>query len=611
MRLLNARTFELETFFDNIPPYAILCHCWENEEVIFSDLVDLEAARKKKGFAKIQKTCELAVADGLDYAWIDSSCIDKSSSAELSEAINSMFAWYRNCDRCYAYLADVEVEGAFMEGHRALHSNTFPHSKWFKRAWTLQELLAPSNYPSGAALDKIFSRSAKLDPGMKFYSRDWQLLGNKANMGTRISKITGIPIEYLEGQSLETASISMRMSWAADRQATRSEDIAYSLLGIFDVNMPLLYGEGKVKAFRRLQEEIMKISEDETLFAWESSQFGTNQTTGDVLAAGPNDFREARDLIPFASDDPVAPYGITHRGLRIWQTLFHTLELDSVERDKLRPLRSPVMIWSGLDTVWGILRCHVVHDFQHFVVFPLRHLSGNVYLRDISTSVSLIPFGSIPATAFPREIYIRNPRISTIPKGVRRQWGFLIRKFPEGIVIRQCYPKEAWSAKDDIVQGKADDAGPSSWHATLELNFSLITKSGQIAKYMLFLALGCRKDGIAEQPRAWCHIDDTIWRYGTANLESFHHAASSKPQQHEVGRFRAGNVTRVDLSLWVSITPVKVLSQDMFVVDLHYAELEDHLDTTTRSSHQQLLPPSTSYSGPPMHDAAKLVVPGV
>jgi hypothetical protein len=597
MRLLDACTFELKSFSDSVPPYVILSHCWEDEEVVFSDLADLEQAREKKGFAKIQKTCELAMEDGFEYAWIDTCCIDKSSSAELSEAINSMFAWYKNCNRCYAYLADVEVQGAFMEGPSAWHSNTFALSKWFRRAWTLQELLAPSNYQSNIDPD------TKFDPGMKFYSRDWQLLGNKGSIGTRISKITGIPIEYLEGQSLETASISMRMSWAADRQATRSEDIAYSLLGIFDVNMPLLYGEGKVKAFRRLQEEIMKISEDETLFAWESSEFGTNQLTGDVLASGPNDFREARDLIPFASDGPVAPYTITHRGLRIWQTLFHTRELGSVERDKIRPLRSPIMIWSGLDIVWGILRCHVVHDFQHYVVVPLRHLSADIYLRNVSTSVSLIPSGSISATAYPREIYIRNSRTSTIANSVRRRWGFLLRKPPEGAEIRQCYPKEAWSAKDNILQGKEDNVGPSSWHAAFEFRFSPTNKAGNTENYVVFVALGCRRHDTAEHPKEWCYIGNPMLLHGTVqhqNLEAFHRAISSKPPRYQAFGFGKTDRTHVGLSLKVSITPMKVLSQDMFVVDFRYEGLE--------VQHKELLAPSVSFSKGSMHDVTELFV---
>ncbi|EAT84174.2 hypothetical protein SNOG_07898 [Parastagonospora nodorum SN15] len=223
MRLLHTRTLELKSFFENIPPYAILSHCWEEEEVVFSDLADLDAAKKKLGFPKIEKTCAQAVKDGFEWCWVDTCCIDKSSSAELSEAINSMFSWYRESAKCYAYLADV---GGPSE---------FANSKWFTRAWTLQELLAPSHIQTDD------------QTGMEFFSRDWKRLGSKGGLGSRISEITGVPREYLERLSLDRASISMRMSWAADRQATRAEDVAYSLLGIFDVNMPLLYGEDDYK----------------------------------------------------------------------------------------------------------------------------------------------------------------------------------------------------------------------------------------------------------------------------------------------------------------------------------------------------------------------------
>ncbi|KAI4917801.1 hypothetical protein J4E85_009893 [Alternaria conjuncta] len=309
MRLLHTRTLELKTFVGRIPSYAILSHCWEDEEVVFSDLADLEQAKKKKGFAKIEKTCKLAIGDGFHYVWVDTCCIDKSSSAELSEAINSMFAWYRDSDQCYAYLADVELEGAFAEGQSARHRIAFSRSRWFERAWTLQELLASRNFHPDKdhnlydPLIPIKFPSGRYD-GMKFYSRDWQLLGPKVNLGRQISKITGIPMEYLDGQSLEIASISMRMSWAADRQATRSEDIAYSLLGIFDVNMPLLYGEGRIKAFRRLQEEIMKISEDETLFAWEAPY----RWKASYRNTKPDTIRFGRSCAPFYDD----PQGPTH-----------------------------------------------------------------------------------------------------------------------------------------------------------------------------------------------------------------------------------------------------------------------------------------------------------
>jgi len=470
-----------------------------------------------------------------------------------------MFAWYRDSKRCYAYLADVGY---------TVYWNALHRSKWFTRAWTLQELLAPSNlHPHTYA------------EGMKFYSREWIYLGSKFSLGLPISEITGIPKEYLEGRSLGMASISMRMSWAAGRQATRSEDIAYSLLGIFDVNMPLLYGEGRTRAFRRLQEEIMKISEDETLFAWEPFS-GMGELTADVLATGPDKFLETRDLIPFASDDLVPPYTITHRGLRIWQTLLHTHQLDKCGREMIRPLRSSVMIWPDHDIVWGILRCHVVHDFQHLVIVPLVPLSADLYLRDVSTSVSLIPFGYVPPSAFPREIYIRNVRTSAVQSIFRRRWGFLVRKPSEGIEIRRCFPTEAWNEKDNILQGKDNDVGPSSWHASLELRSSLANEAGQTTKYMIFLSLGCKQDTLAEKPQPWCHIQDPIWEQGIVNLEAVHASASSNFTQHEVRRFRMNYVVGTNVSLKVSITTAKVLFQEMFVVDFHFAELQDNSSET-------------------------------
>ncbi|KAF2023870.1 HET-domain-containing protein, partial [Setomelanomma holmii] len=232
MRLLNVGTFTLKSFFEDVPAYAILSHCWDEEEVVFSDLTDLDAARAKKGYDKIEKTCAQAAKDGFEYCWIDTCCIDKSSSAELSEAINSMFAWYRNSGKCYAYLADVQTP------------EDFANSKWFTRAWTLQELLAPSHIETETLRNGTRSGS---NTGMEFFSQDWTRLGSKGGLSVTLSKITSVPKEYLERVSPENASISMRMSWAADRHATRAEDVAYSLLGIFDVNMPLLYGEGKVK----------------------------------------------------------------------------------------------------------------------------------------------------------------------------------------------------------------------------------------------------------------------------------------------------------------------------------------------------------------------------
>jgi hypothetical protein len=246
MRLLNATTLKLHSFQEEeAPMYAILSHTWHDDEVLFEDLRDMARASKQDGFRKIRFCCEQALKEGLQFIWVDTCCIDKNSSAELSEAINSMFRWYRQAKACYAYLQDVSELPTLENGDVEIQS------RWFKRAWTLQELLAPRR--------------------LVFYSNNWTNLGTKnGQLKAAVSRATRIEEDYRTGKALEMASIAKRMSWAARRQATRAEDIAYSLFGIFNVQMPLLYGEGLRKAFMRLQDEIMKSSSDHTLFAWAS-----------------------------------------------------------------------------------------------------------------------------------------------------------------------------------------------------------------------------------------------------------------------------------------------------------------------------------------------------
>jgi hypothetical protein len=436
MRLLDVRTLQLESFFRGPEPYAILSHVWRDEEVLFSDLADLENARKYKDFSKLEKACKQAIKDGFNYIWIDTCCIDKSSSAELSEAINSMFAWYRDSDMCYAYLDDVGSDGSNLAA-----------SRWFTRSWTLQELLAPRSHQSD---DR---------PGVVFFSRDWETVGNKAGLSDSLASITGIEKEYLQGKSLNEASISMRMSWAAHREATRAEDVAYSLLGIFDVNMPLLYGEGKVKAFRRLQEEIMKISEDETLFAWDRMK----PTATGVLASEPKEFSGARYLVPWLSDDPVIPHTMTHRGLRIWLQYFRMEELRELRSTAGRALLTALVSQSGsmpdsirMQIVWAVLRCHVVHDFTQVVLLPLRHVVADIYLRAHDAHIALLP--TIACRTLenrpPREIYVRNiPTADTTP----RRYGILVRTLPEDVNITEIIPAECWDSKDKILQRRTNE----------------------------------------------------------------------------------------------------------------------------------------------------------
>ncbi|KAL6363264.1 hypothetical protein LRP88_02675 [Fusarium phalaenopsidis] len=281
MRLLNTQNVVVETFGDDqIPSYAILSHTWEAEEVTFQDM-ELGKATSKKGWAKVKDSCSMARKNGFDYVWLDTCCIDKTSSAELSEAINSMYRWYQEAAVCYAFLADVsDLSG-------------LSSSKWFTRGWTLQELIAPSS--------------------MIFFSQTWEELGTKATLDQVISERTRIPKAILSGdQDLETASVAQRMSWASDRRTTRREDLAYCLMGIFSINMPLLYGEGE-RAFIRLQEEIMRALDDHSLFAWKYPN-----ARGGLLAVSPAAFKASGNIIPWNPFMPYnSPFTLTNKGVHL------------------------------------------------------------------------------------------------------------------------------------------------------------------------------------------------------------------------------------------------------------------------------------------------------
>lgn len=244
MRLIDAQTLKLKEFVESeTPPYAILSHTWGSKEITFRAM-QAGPDRNKEGFKKIAGCCHQAVKDGYYYVWVDTCCINKSSSAELSEAINSMFRWYAAAKVCYVFLSNldiVEYVTNMRSGVRVTRSdirndidiNELPLEKcrWFTRGWTLQELIAPSR--------------------VDFFDRNWKFVVSKRSFLEPLSSITGVDEKALEGVPLRTFSIAKRMSWASNRQTTRAEDIAYCLLGIFDVNMPLLYGEG-TKAFIRL-----------------------------------------------------------------------------------------------------------------------------------------------------------------------------------------------------------------------------------------------------------------------------------------------------------------------------------------------------------------------
>ncbi|KAK4450278.1 heterokaryon incompatibility protein-domain-containing protein, partial [Podospora aff. communis PSN243] len=319
IRLVDTHTLSLETFSWTLAPnFVILSHTWEpDDEVSYQEMAAASdnvahPARWKSGFRKIEKTCELARAEGYYFVWIDTCCIDKSSSAELSEAINSMFRWYRGATICYAYLADLPAHRSRNPISSSLQEQ-LPRCRWFTRGWCLQELIAPRD--------------------IVFFNSSWESIGRKTdpNIKRLLSQITRIDEKVLTNPAvLPSLPVAQKMSWAADRETTRPEDMSYCLLGIFDINMPMLYGEG-TKAFQRLQEEIIKRTNDLSIFAWVDGRT-PEQVPGtpflNLFAASPRDFLNCRYLKP---ESPAVSrnnnFTLTNNGLLLSGARF-TLDFD-------------------------------------------------------------------------------------------------------------------------------------------------------------------------------------------------------------------------------------------------------------------------------------------
>jgi hypothetical protein len=330
MRLLHSTSLELREFqnYESIS-YAILSHTWAEQEVLFQEIDGFNAAsmptqvKKKLGYKKIQACCAQAKRDGFDYVWIDTCCIDKRSSAELSEAINSMYRWYQDCTICYAYLSDVPNNAS-----PEIRNQKFRESRWFTRGWTLQELIGPLN--------------------LEFYGDQWYSKGQSASLGTKrslqdqIYVITRIPQGGLLSSSAKQPdySIAQKMSWAANRATTRIEDRAYSLMGLFNVNMPLLYGEGD-RAFIRLQEEILKVSTDETLFAWKMAIHDPwFLLSHGLLAMSLDYFADSGQIIEKIHIPRKVPSTVTNKGLHLEMTLPRAIYINEARtlRNRLNDL---------------------------------------------------------------------------------------------------------------------------------------------------------------------------------------------------------------------------------------------------------------------------------
>jgi hypothetical protein len=329
MRLINTTTRKVEEIHGKIPEYAILSHTWGEQEMTLQDMHHSEP-EKFKCFEKVDRCCKLVAKEGFEYVWIDTCCIDKNSSSELSEAINSMYRWYKEAQVCITYLSDVPSGE-----DPSSPLSTFRNCKWFTRGWTLQELIAP--------------------PVVEFYGKnakgDWTEIGTKLSLQKIISEVTGIPSEVLKTGDMRDISVAKRMSWASRRETTREEDRAYSLLGLFDVNMPMVYGEGE-RAFARLQQEIMKISNDHSLFAWTATKDGVRHWFNQgLLADSPSDFVHSHQIERLRDHSDSGDYQMTNLGLCMQLPLVEVDGEQCAVLNCFKELRKDYLLGIGLQSL--------------------------------------------------------------------------------------------------------------------------------------------------------------------------------------------------------------------------------------------------------------------
>ncbi|KAL2693895.1 hypothetical protein Neosp_000461 [[Neocosmospora] mangrovei] len=433
MRLLNALTNELHEFNDEKTRsrYCILSHRWDTDEIFYEDL--LGSATKpfaKTGWSKVGGACNLAMSLGYEWIWIDTCCIDKSSSAELSEAVNSMFRWYQEADICIAYLADVQ----HIDPRPADYVAYLGDSDWFTRGWTLQELLAPRS--------------------VEFYSADWKHLGSKNNISLDLQRITGINAAYLNGHKEVTeASVAERMSWASGRQTTRVEDIAYCLLGIFNINMPLIYGE-RDKAFQRLQHAIIREIDDQTILAWGTSFIGPGEIDQShhehqpLLAKSPYAFKDCGDLVPFSSLQANARLEIHQDGIRITSPILWDTEI--LGDTHYNPLSGHSFV-----VLLAPLQCRRRDDFFNCVALALkcenishgtnrtRLTLDDMRLHRVTQGWHLVPRKSWWIEPLRRTLIPLDALAELNYHTAIQDEGFIIRTLPKGYSVKEWYDPTA------------------------------------------------------------------------------------------------------------------------------------------------------------------------
>ncbi|KAM7216453.1 Heterokaryon incompatibility protein (HET) domain containing protein [Rhypophila decipiens] len=477
MRLVDAKHFQLVEVAEAKEPYAILSHRWETDE----------RREKQAGFQKIEHACKQALEDGIGFVWVDTCCIDKASSAELSEAINSMFNRYQRAIVCYSYLSDAED-----------FDSTFYESKWFGRGWTLQELLAPAK--------------------VQFFSRNWTTLGEKSDLAPVLSNITGIDSLILRGETpLQQVSVAKRMSWASRRETTRPEDTAYCLMGIFDVNMPMLYGEGS-KAFIRLQEEILRDSEDQSLFAWTASEESAKQAPyRGLFALSPAEFASSFDVDSFprlsAFQTPMTPInrGIPFTTEPIYLAS-HTF-----------PIKFDRRLRMGLN-------CHRWHgDESQIIGIELISRGGDQYLRACPDRLFESRTSGSTVTVYVAKHAARD-KIEPVPNA-ERQHAFFFRDLPptirttyvSGSMVEHFLPDQSIlvrSNRTDEEKAALKIHTPTGWTNEAIFLFLWAERIESIQSYKVLFDVGLTpKDGrsffIAQAKKPSTLFDERVISFGT------------------------------------------------------------------------------------------------
>lgn len=344
MRLLRTDSGLLEEKNEYVEDfkYAILSHTWlrpsEGEEVLFADLTDMTKARQKAGWKKLEFAMAQAAKEGLQYVWVDTCCINKESSAELAEAINSMYRWYQGSEACYVYLDDYQ------------DSLSMGDCRWFKRGWTLQEMIA--------------------SPNLHFYDGFGECIGPLSDFIQQVSAITGVHQDLLSGKrSLLTFSIAQKMFWAANRETARIEDRAYSLLGIFDISLPVIYGEGS-RAFRRLQEELIRVYNDQTIFAWGDIDVARDRGEHtSLLASSPNAFAGTNysKMVVVSSSGAQQQCEVLGRTVRFHLPIFDMPKWEVYGRD---------------ESYLAILNCGLEDRPSMCVYMQMASIGGEGFIRD-------------------------------------------------------------------------------------------------------------------------------------------------------------------------------------------------------------------------------------